>query len=49
MQIGNNLFYMRARDYAPATGQFTSSDPLGLGGGGHEYPALRWKQSQRFP
>ena len=33
MQIGGNLFYMRARDYTPATGQFTSRDPLGLAGG----------------
>ncbi len=33
MQIGNNLFYMRARDYTPATGQFLSNDPLGLAGG----------------
>jgi RHS repeat-associated protein/uncharacterized repeat protein (TIGR01451 family) len=33
MQIGNNLFYMRARDYTPATGQFLSNDPFGLGVG----------------
>ena len=33
MQIGNNLFYMRARDYSPATGQFLSNDPTGLAGG----------------
>ena len=33
MQISSNLFSMRARDYAPATGQFLSSDPIGLQGG----------------
>ena len=33
MQIGSNLFYMRARDYTPATGQFLSNDPIGLAGG----------------
>ncbi len=33
MQIGASLFHMRARDYAPATGQFLSNDPLGLVGG----------------
>jgi len=33
MQIGNNLFDMRARDYTPATAQFTSNDPSGLAGG----------------
>ncbi len=33
MQIGSNLFPMRARDYTPATGQFLSNDPLGLAGG----------------
>ncbi len=33
MQIGSNLFSMRARDYTPATGQFTSNDPLGLAAG----------------
>ena len=29
MQIGTNLFDMRARDYTPATGQFLSNDPIG--------------------
>ncbi|HVA50299.1 MAG TPA: DUF4214 domain-containing protein [Pirellulales bacterium] len=33
MQIGDNLFDMRARDYTPATGQFLSNDPTGLAGG----------------
>jgi RHS repeat-associated protein len=33
MQIGGNLLSMRAREYTPATGQFLSEDPLGLGGG----------------
>ena len=33
MQISTNLFYMRARDYTPATGQFLSNDPTGFGGG----------------
>ena len=33
MQIGTNLFSMRARDYTPATGQFLSNDPIGLAGG----------------
>ena len=33
MQIGTNLFNMRARDYTPATGQFLSNDPIGLAGG----------------
>jgi RHS repeat-associated protein len=33
MQIGSNLFSMRARSYTPGTGQFTSNDPLGLVGG----------------
>jgi RHS repeat-associated protein len=33
MQLGSNLFYMRARDYTPTTGQFTSNDPTGLAGG----------------
>ena len=33
MQIGANLFQMRARDYTPATGQFLSNDPLNLAGG----------------
>ncbi len=33
MQIATNLFSMRARAYAPATGQFLSNDPLGLAGG----------------
>ena len=33
MQIGSNLFDMRARDYTPATGQFLSNDPIGLNGG----------------
>ena len=33
IQIGPNLFNMRARVYMPTTGQFLSNDPLGLGGG----------------
>jgi RHS repeat-associated protein/uncharacterized repeat protein (TIGR01451 family) len=33
IQIGANLFDMRARDYTPATGQFLSNDPIGLSGG----------------
>jgi RHS repeat-associated protein len=33
LQIGNNLFSMRARDYSPSSAQFMSNDPLGLGGG----------------
>ena len=33
LQIGTNLFNMRARDYTPATGQFLSNDPIGLAGG----------------
>ncbi len=33
MQIGSNLFSMRARDYAPEMGQFLSNDALGLRGG----------------
>ena len=33
VQIGSNLFSMRAREYTPATGQFLSNDPTGLGGG----------------
>jgi RHS repeat-associated protein len=40
MQVEANLFYMRARDYTPATGQFLSSDPTGVTGSGanlHEY------------
>jgi RHS repeat-associated protein len=40
IQISQNLFDMRARDYTPATGQFLSIDPLGLSGGQsnlHEY------------
>jgi RHS repeat-associated protein len=32
-QDGNNLFFMRARFYTPATGQFISCDPSGLSGG----------------
>jgi RHS repeat-associated protein len=32
MQIDANLFSMRARNYAPATGQFLSNDPIGLRG-----------------
>jgi len=32
MQIGNNMISMRARDYAGATGQLLSNDPLGLAG-----------------
>jgi RHS repeat-associated protein len=32
-QVGADLFYMRARDYTPATGQFTSNDPRGLAAG----------------
>ena len=34
VQVGANLFSMRARNYTPATGQFLSNDPLGLNGGG---------------
>ncbi len=30
---GDGLVYMRARYFDPSTGQFTSEDPLGLGGG----------------
>ena len=30
---GSGLIYMRDRYYDPGTGQFTSEDPLGLGGG----------------
>ena len=30
---GNGLFNMRAREYDPVIGQFTSNDPLGLAGG----------------
>jgi RHS repeat-associated protein len=33
MQTASNLFYMRARNYTPATGQFLSNDPIGLEGG----------------
>jgi RHS repeat-associated protein len=33
MQLGDNLFYMRARDYTPETGQFLSNDRWGLSGG----------------
>ena len=33
MQLGSDLFGMRARDYTPATGQFMSNDPLNTGGG----------------
>ena len=33
MQIGANLFNMRARNYTPAVGQFLSNDPIGLAGG----------------
>ncbi len=33
MQIGTNLFSMRARVYTPATQQFLSNDPLGIAGG----------------
>jgi RHS repeat-associated protein len=33
MNLGNGLYFMRARDYSPALGRFTSRDPLGLGGG----------------
>ena len=33
MQIGTNLFSMRARVYTPATEQFLSNDPLGMAGG----------------
>ena len=32
MQIASDLFYMRTRNYTPATGQFLSNDPLGLAG-----------------
>ena len=32
MQIASNLYYMRARDYTPATGQYMSNDPSGLAG-----------------
>ena len=32
MQIGAEPIHHAARDYTPATGQFTSADPLGLGG-----------------
>ena len=48
MQIGTNLFYMRARDYTPATGQFLSNDPLGLGRRRHEPAPLRLQQPHRF-
>ena len=34
MQIGANLFSMRARVYSPSTGQFLSNDPLRVSGGG---------------
>jgi RHS repeat-associated protein len=33
MQDGNGLIAMRAREYGPADGRFTSSDPIGLSGG----------------
>ena len=33
MQLNDDLFSMRARDYMPTTGQFTSADPLGVKGG----------------
>ena len=33
VQIGANLFSMRARNYSPATGQFLSNDPIGLAAG----------------
>ena len=33
MQIGQNLFDMRARVYSSGTGQFLSNDPVGLAGG----------------
>ena len=31
------LYYLRARQYDPATGRFTSADPLGYGGGDNLY------------
>ena len=48
MQIGTNLFYMRARDYTPATGQFLSNDPLGLGGRRYQHPPLRRQRSRQL-
>jgi RHS repeat-associated protein/uncharacterized repeat protein (TIGR01451 family) len=33
LQVGTDVFSMRARFYTPQTGQFLSNDPLGLGGG----------------
>jgi RHS repeat-associated protein/uncharacterized repeat protein (TIGR01451 family) len=33
IQTATGLFSMRARDYSPAIGQFTSQDPIGLEGG----------------
>ncbi|HQU45489.1 MAG TPA: RHS repeat-associated core domain-containing protein, partial [Pirellulales bacterium] len=32
LQIGANLFDMRARDYTPVAGQFLSNDPIGIAG-----------------
>jgi RHS repeat-associated protein len=37
MQIGTNLFYMRARFYTPAEGRFLNPDPAGIGGGVNLY------------
>ena len=47
-QLGANaavggLDHMGARDYAPAQGRFTSTDPLGLAGGGiNDYTIRQW-------
>jgi RHS repeat-associated protein len=39
----NGGFYMRARQYLPATGQFSSDDPIGLGGG--DYNVRRYVEN----
>lgn len=35
LDVGNGLYQMRARDYSPTLGRFTTQDPIGIAGGGN--------------
>ncbi|MFO0805474.1 MAG: RHS repeat-associated core domain-containing protein [Gemmataceae bacterium] len=37
LDVGNGLYQMRARDYSPTLGRFTTQDPIGIAGGGNLY------------